>query len=129
MPDYDPALALSESEAERWNTLIALRADVNKALEAARAEKRIGKSLEAAVTLHLPVGYRAAKSGDPAFLADLFIVSGVTLGDDTQDGEVAVDVAAAEGKKCARCWKFHRDVGEDELCPRCAAVVKAMDLQ
>ena len=35
----------------RWDTLIALRSDVNGVLEQARADKRIGKALEAHVAL------------------------------------------------------------------------------
>ncbi len=45
------AYALSESELAKWDQLIRVRTDVNGVLEAARAEKRIGKPLEAAVTL------------------------------------------------------------------------------
>ena len=37
--------------------------------------------------------------------------------------ELAVSVAAAEGKKCERCWKFHADVDANGQCPRCAGVV------
>ena len=123
MPAYDPALALDGAEAARWTALAALREDVNKALEAARAEKTIGKSLEAAVVLHLTADQAALKKEDLAFLADLFIVSKVTLGEDAEGNSAAVDVAPAAGRKCARCWKFHEEVGGDELCPRCHAVV------
>ena len=123
LPAYDPALALDGAEAARWTALAALREDVNKALEAARAEKTIGKSLEAAVVLHLTADQAALKGEDLAFLADLFIVSKVTLGEDAEGASAAVDVAPAAGRKCARCWKFHEEVGGDELCPRCHAVV------
>ncbi len=132
MPAYDPALALDEAEAGRWEALIALRMEVNRALEAARAEKRIGKSLEAKVTLHLSTQYAAVKGEDPAFLADLFIVSAVELGPDAAGEEPTVEVAALDAPKCARCWKFDPHVGQapehPELCPRCAAVVKKLDL-
>ena len=43
--------ALSQEELSKWDTLISVRGDVNGVLEAARGAKRIGKSLEAAVTL------------------------------------------------------------------------------
>ena len=36
---------------EKWNTFMKLRDDVNRALEIARNEKVIGKSLEAKVTI------------------------------------------------------------------------------
>ena len=130
MPDYDGALALPQGETERWETLITLRDHVNKALESARNEKRIGKSLEAKVVLHLPVGYQAVKKEDLSFLADLFIVSEAEIGNDTQSGEPVVDVAALDAPKCVRCWKFDPHVGEDHdhagLCPRCASVIRSM---
>ena len=130
MPDYDGALALPQGETERWETLITLRDHVNKALESARNEKRIGKSLEAKVVLHLPVGYQAVKKEDLSFLADLFIVSEAEIGNDTQSGEPVVDVAALDAPKCVRCWKFDPHVGEVHdhagLCPRCASVIRSM---
>lgn len=141
MPDYDETLALSETEAERWNAAMALRTDVNKALEQARAEKRIGKSLEASITLYFdgegqnflrgPLG-----SFDAADLETLCIVSHVetVLGSGAgYQGEavpgLTVEVKSAGGEKCQRCWMYHEGVGRDaehpELCPRCAAVVRA----
>jgi len=99
---------------------------VNKALEAARAEKTIGKSLEANLVLHLTAEQAAVKAEDLDFLADLFIVSKVTVGEDTQGETALVDVAPAAGEKCQRCWKFHEEVGEDGLCPRCHDVVAKM---
>ncbi len=66
---------------------------------------------------------------DPDFLADLFIVSQVQ----TAVGEaLSVSVAEAAGEKCERCWKHHIKVGSDTghptLCPRCAKVVRALEL-
>ena len=118
MHDYD---GVQPYETERWAALISAREDVNKALETARAEKIIGKSLEAAVT----VGGEHAKAlsaESPAFLAEIFIVSKVTL-DEKAEG---VTVVPAVGEKCQRCWIVSEDVdSETGLCPRCAAVVKA----
>ncbi|RYG70296.1 isoleucine--tRNA ligase [archaeon] len=39
-------------DPERWQTIIALRNDVNKCIETARQAKRVGASMEAAVCLH-----------------------------------------------------------------------------
>jgi len=111
-PFADRALA---GDLSRWDNLRAARDQVNAALELARAEKKIGKSLEAAVTL------TCADPLPDADLADLFIVSSVEL---KQGAETAVAVAPAEGVKCPRCWKFSAGAGEDGLCPRCAEVVK-----
>ena len=66
---------------------------------------------------------------DPQFLADLFIVSKLTLGeaDEGTAGEncpnVKVSVAPAAGDKCPRCWKNTEAPNANGLCPRCAAVL------
>ncbi len=105
-------------DLSRWETVRALRDSVNAALEVARADKRIGKSLEAAVTLTCE-DPDALPDTD---LADLFIVSRVTLA----RGAADVAVSPAEGVKCPRCWKFSPAAGEDGLCPRCAEVVRSL---
>ena len=43
--------------------------------------------------------------------------------------EMAVAVHAAEGEKCQRCWKFHTAVDANGLCPRCAGVVPAVEVE
>ena len=129
--------ALSDEALARWDALISVRDDVNGVLEAARGSKRIGKSLEAAVTLH--VGKDAKEQVDSISgmnLAELFIVSKCLI---TEDGELpaeavtgqgvknpglSVAVVEAPGTKCPRCW-MHSEQADPEtgLCPRCAAVV------
>jgi isoleucyl-tRNA synthetase len=61
----------------------------------------------------------------------LFIVSAVTLAHGASGngtGEVTVQVAKADGKKCERCWNYSAHVGEDAVyptvCERCSAVLK-----
>ena len=51
MPSYDEALTFPEI-ADRWSRMLDLRDDMMKALELARAEKMIGKSLDAAITVY-----------------------------------------------------------------------------
>ena len=116
--------ALSEEEMVKWSRIVALRSAVNGALEQARADKVIGKSLEAAVDLTVPEEDAFLAEMDADEVADLFIVSQVKL---TVGDEMKVTVEAAQGAKCGRCWKvLHsvKAVGEHEaLCPRCAAVM------
>ncbi|MBQ9413000.1 MAG: isoleucine--tRNA ligase [Oscillospiraceae bacterium] len=122
--------ALTESE-ERWTKLLSLRDDVNAALESARAEKKLGKSLEAEVLL-----FADDPSALPVFseeeLAELFIVSRVERSADgtllaqavqTHVSGVRTLVRPAAGEKCPRCWRHTTAPGADGLCPRCAAVV------
>ena len=116
--------ALSDEEMAKWGRIAALRSAVNGALEQARADKVIGKSLEAAVDLTVPEEDAFLAEMDADEVADLFIVSQVTL---TVGDQVKVAVEAAQGAKCGRCWKVLHSVsavGEHEaLCPRCAAVM------
>ena len=116
--------ALSQEEMENWGRIASLRSAVNGALEQARADKIIGKSLEAAVSLTVPQEDAFLTRMSEEALADLFIVSQVSL---TVGDEVIVRVKAAAGVKCGRCWKVLHSVasvGEHEaLCPRCAAVM------
>ena len=130
--------ALSDEEMARWDKLIALRDDVNGVLEAARGAKRIGKPLEAAVTLRVKdeSSKQALDEVRSMNLSELFIVSKCLI---TEDGETDVDavtgtgvknpgleisVTEAPGTKCPRCW-MHSETPQDGtgLCPRCAAVV------
>ncbi|MBR7181844.1 MAG: isoleucine--tRNA ligase, partial [Clostridia bacterium] len=135
MPAYDAALTFPEITAH-YNELFALREHVMKALELARAEKRIGKSLDAKVSIYAPNDSTyALLDSFRKELPTLFIVSGVELvkavaPEDTVIEEGApfgVIVSAADGEKCDRCWNytatpFHD--GEDGcLCPRCKAVL------
>ena len=130
--------ALSQEDLAKWDTLISVRNDVNGVLEAARGAKRIGKSLEAAVTL--TVKDQAAKEAVEAIsdmdLRDLFIVSSCLIAEDEVQDDAAVtgtgsnnpglhiSVKEAPGVKCPRCWMHSVDAqAETGLCPRCAAVV------
>ena len=109
MPEANAALRLSESEEAHWSKVMRVRADVNKALELARAEKLIGKPLDARVT-------------------ELKIVHGAGEGvrGENFDG-LTVHVEPSALPRCARCWTRSATVGTNEkhptLCARCASVV------
>ena len=136
MPDASPALALDESAAGRWDKLISLRDAVNKALENARKAGVLKKNQDAEIQLWV-------SEEDAAFLKDvdlatLCIVSKVEVLTGDGEGEMAEDclvpatiaVTLSDAPKCVRCWNHNGHVGEDhdhaELCPRCAAVVRAL---
>ncbi|MBR4953706.1 MAG: class I tRNA ligase family protein, partial [Oscillospiraceae bacterium] len=113
---------LGDAAMAKWNRVIEVRTAVNGALEAARAEKKIGKSLEAKVNLTVPAEDAFLTEWSAEAVADLFIVSQVAL---SVGSELSVSVENAEGTKCPRCWKHSVSANEDELCPRCAGVVKS----
>ncbi len=139
MPAYDDALAFPEVVAH-WSALFDLRDDVMKALELARAEKLIGKSLDAKVTVYTESDEQyAVLSSFADKLALVFITSqaNVVKGTapegafaETESG-IAVSVAPADGEKCDRCWTYITDAIADTdaegnvgcLCPRCHRVV------
>ena len=137
MPEDFGAYALSEDAMAKWDTIMKLRQDVNGVLEKARADKRIGKALEAHVTLSTEdTAVKAACEGKN--LSELFIVSDCTWsqpegGAETAQGvnfpQVTIGVSEAKGAKCPRCWMHSEKANEEGLCPRCAAVVAKLDVE
>lgn len=134
MPKANPAWAFAEEASSKWDKLIALRDDVNKALEEARKNKVIGKPLEAWVTVYADDETAALLETVPADeLAALCIVSKLRVicgnGEGMQGENLPVQIAIerASGDKCERCWMYVDSIGQDSkhptLCARCAAVV------
>ncbi|MEL4106370.1 isoleucine--tRNA ligase [Oscillospiraceae bacterium WX1] len=138
MPSYNPAYNFSMDQETVWETLLALRTDVNKALELARADKIVGKPLDAEITLYLDdAGKKAFEMIRDKNLKELFIVSEVTVADGSGQGYSAqefkgavIAVGASSAAKCARCWTHDDALGNNalhpELCPRCAEVVSSI---
>ena len=131
---------------QKWNELFVLRNEVNKALEAKRAEKFIGNSLEAKIILFVPDGkgqgiggmeqkYKTLLNQYRDFLSAFFIVSTVEIVDKSLDDsykslEVAgleIKVERAPGTKCQRCWNWSESVGTfadaPDICDRCYKVI------
>lgn len=127
--------AADDAFKAKWAQLIAVRDEVKKVLEQARAEKLIGASLEASVTLYCSDAvYDLLNSIPMDELADLMIVSHVELVKGEGGAASAVEglgvaTAHATGDKCERCWKYSASIGSHPahptLCARCASVVEA----
>ncbi len=109
----------------RWEKIMAQRDRLLKEIETARAQKRIGDSLEAVIEV--------VASGDDEKLlrenSELFRTILVIAALDVRAGKgEKITVRKAEGRKCPRCWNWVAptpvDPDHPELCPRCAAVVK-----
>ena len=121
--DVDSALL------DKWKYFMDVRDDVLKALEVARNEKVIGKSLEAKVQVTVPedLNYEDLNSK----LEQLFIVSQVevvdTLDDAHKHKHIHVAVQHADGARCERCWNYSEDAsivdGTKDICPRCQEVL------
>ena len=131
--------ALDEKEMAKWDTLISVRNDVNGVLERARADKRIGKPLEASVTLSAKgEGAELLDRISDMDLRDLFIVSECLISEDADEEdavsgvgsanpELKISVREAPGVKCPRCWMHSLKADpETGLCPRCADVVSKL---
>ncbi|EYU16213.1 isoleucine--tRNA ligase [Photorhabdus aegyptia] len=136
---YDGLFGLAAGEAMNdafWADLLAVRGEVNKVLEQARADKHIRSSLEAAVTLYADneLADKLNSLGDE--LRFVLLTSQAVVADYEQAGEDAqqseinglkIAFRKADGEKCPRCWHYAKDVGlvaeHAELCGRCVTNV------
>ena len=123
MPRYDAKYEAGEIAA-KYDHLFALRDDVMKVLEDARADKKIGKSLDAKVLI---VTSDAEKYETYMALADqlptVFIVSQVEV---EKGDKEEITVLPAEGCRCGRCWTYVKKgvgEGEDFLCVKCSRIL------
>lgn len=136
LADMPKVVEVDQALLDKWRTFMNLRDDVNRALETARNEKVIGKSLEAKVTIASNDKFNASEfltSFDA--LHQLFIVSQVKVVDKLDDQATAYEhgdivIEHADGEKCERCWNYSEDLGAVDklthLCPRCQQVVKSL---
>jgi isoleucyl-tRNA synthetase len=121
---------------EDWGQLLRIRELANVELEALRANKVIGKGLDAAVTLVVTEGsdenmtLRRYEEALPEF----FNVSQVTVQSvsATQSSSaLVIKTEVAAGAKCERCWRVVPDVGSDvrwpSVCARCAEALDAIN--
>ncbi|MCR6111200.1 isoleucine--tRNA ligase [Bacillus sp. A301a_S52] len=118
----------------KWDRFMVLRDDVLKALEEARADKGIKKSLHAHVTVYADDEDRTLLDSIED-LHKLFITSGTTVtarktdlsAESVEYEEIAVRVERAEGETCERCWVVSTSLGENNhhpgLCPECTETV------
>ncbi|WP_435947149.1 isoleucine--tRNA ligase [Dryocola sp. BD586] len=137
---YEGLFGLAESETmnnDYWDTLLTVRGEVNKVIEQARADKRVGGSLEAAVTLYADSELAAKLNSLGEELRFVLLTSEAEVADyaqapqDAQASEMLkglkVALRKADGEKCPRCWHYTQDVGQvaehAEICGRCVSNV------
>lgn len=122
---------------EKWNNpeleadftkILKSREVVSRAIEPLRADKKVGSSLEVAVTVKADDD--SVLKANEKDLADIYIVSQAYLADEkpsdvlneySEEG-YTVWVTKAHGEKCTRCWKY-RELNEDGICPDCADAI------
>ena len=129
MPKSNP---VDETLLDKYDRFMNVREEVLKALETARNNKVIGKSLNAHVVLFPKNDTLDLLQSIEADLAQLFIVSKLELRDEgfgAIKGEtMSIDVLPAEGIKCERCWRVVDHVHEEDgLCERCHEVVNNLE--
>ncbi|MFC5712223.1 isoleucine--tRNA ligase [Thalassorhabdus alkalitolerans] len=134
LPDAED-LPESDQLKEKWGTIMSIRDQVLKALENARNQKVIGKSLTASISLYPTEDAKTVLEG-AGELTRLFIVSEAvidgTKDEAPEDAEIhehlAIAVRPADGETCERCWTVTKTVGAQEkypeLCDSCATIVK-----
>jgi isoleucyl-tRNA synthetase len=130
-------LELSADERQRWATLLAVRAEITRAIEPLRKAGDIGHGLDTAVTLYVGKALGDTLAALGTDLRSLFIVSQLAIRPlaeapasafTAQDvEELRIGVGKAAGEKCARCWIYSTELGSDasrpDVCPRCAQVL------
>ena len=132
-PEPPPSWTTAEAGSD-IAALVGVRARVNEAIEPLRAAGRIGKSLDAAVTLLAP-------RTDPLWpiiekhrdmLPEIFIVSDVRIETKTKPSDqlrATVRPCSELGLvRCPRCWRWVPALGTTpmgDVCPRCAEALKA----
>ncbi|MCA7000396.1 isoleucine--tRNA ligase [Dickeya solani] len=136
---YDGLFGLADSEPMNdafWADMLNVRGEVNKVIEQARNDKRIGGSLEAAVTLYADDTLFVPLSRLQGELHFALLTSKARLDRyenapaDAQQSELPglkVVLSKADGEKCPRCWHYETDIGSDaahpDVCGRCATNV------
>ncbi|MFN3466156.1 MAG: isoleucine--tRNA ligase [Candidatus Brocadiales bacterium] len=137
---------------KRWEELFRVREEVYKALEVLREEKKIGKSIEASVSLYTEEEeFYQLLQEHKEDLSALFIVSEVQVVKGPYDGKMGgvvhpvhfsgpgdtgvekeiryyVEASHSNNKQCQRCWNYFPTVGENAthpaLCSRCVEVIE-----
>ena len=128
--DMPQAIIYPNSAAllEKYAGFMSLRDDVLKALETARNEKVIGKSMVANVEMVPTDAIKKLMGTLNVNFAQVFIVSNFKVVDTLEDGQEypsgKIKVSLATGVTCSRCWQVVDHIDEDELCDRCHKIVK-----
>ncbi len=129
-----------EALAAKWETIRRIRSVVTGAIEIARADKRIGSSLEASPRVYVSEAALLAAL-DGVDFAEVCITSSIAVETAASAPEgafrladtpgVAVVVERAEGVKCARSWRYFDPATADpefpDVSPRDAAALRELN--
>ena len=135
-----PRFLLDDTAREAWETLLAVRAEVSRAIEPLRKDGVIGHGLDSRVTIYADAALRKALDSLGTDLRPVFIVSQLLIKDIAEAPSAAVAaeelpglsvlVEKATGEKCERCWIYSEELNTDPefpgTCPRCAQVLREL---
>jgi isoleucyl-tRNA synthetase len=114
--------AADESLIAKYSRIRAIRDEVNKAIEALRAEGKVGSSLQAEVQLTVPAEDHSLLASLGKDVKFIFITSAIDL---VAGSALSISVNASNHTKCERCWHYVDDVGTDAahptICGRCVS--------
>ncbi len=133
---YQGLFGLPENETlndSYWEQLLKVRGEVNKVIEQARSDKRVGGALEASVTLYADAALSEKLTALGDELRFVLLTSAVKVAPldaapaDAVQSEhlkgLKITLTKADGEKCPRCWHYTTDVGQNpehaEICGRC----------
>jgi isoleucyl-tRNA synthetase len=107
-------------ETAKFEQFLELRSAINKSLEEARAAKVIGSGLDADLLVTASGADHDCLSSH-GNLAELLIVSSVSLARGPEGTHLATEVKPSPHNKCPRCWIRHPKVANDgdSVCPKC----------
>jgi isoleucyl-tRNA synthetase len=118
-----PLIPDADSLLERWSLIRAVRAQVQRELEALRSGGSIGSSLQARVEVHACGEKHRALATLGEDLKFVFITSDAALHPAVDAAAEKILAAPITHAKCERCWHWRSDVGRDPahpgLCGRC----------
>ena len=123
---------LDEEMSQKWETLIAVKGEISRAIEIARQKKVVGHSLDSCVHIYAPEKLQTLLEDYLDTMKSLLIVSQMdlvsadTISDPYESEEIEglkIEVSKARGIKCERCWNYSEEVGKNAdhptICARC----------
>lgn len=132
---YDQLQALdakAEMNNDYWQTILNVRDEVNKAIEAKRHAGEIGGALEAEVVLYADSKLQAQLQQLKDELRFVLITSEAEVkalseatadASDALEGQLKIAIITSDKQKCERCWQRRADVDSYQnypgICGRC----------